>query len=553
MNPLAIGIVMILGIIAPLWGVEPVRILLVPAPGRPGAGMEMLQQELGVELGRRVGDLPHLEFVLTEEEQQALLGEWERQQGDLFDEKSQVELGRLKGAEYRLTYTVNPGGANTTYTGSVAIYDLRVGTRETVYASARGMAEVAEELARKLNAALPPRGTITQSPRSQNALVRIDMGRNQGLQQGQRVVKREGRNILARLRLTTVYPDSAEAEIEYGKFRELRQGDKVYLLLEGDSRQPEGGGKPRPTTRPADSPPSPPRRSESTRTTGELVVNAVPEGELLVKSGGAQWRSLGKSSRRYELAEGTYFIKVRSPGYKTHEEKRYIRGGTESHLSVSLKEITDMVLIPAGTFTMGAEGESDNVPHAVTLNAFYLDKKEVTVREYQQQVGSYRPFMQNYPADQAAIGISWREAKNYCESIGKRLPTEAEWERACRGPQNLKCGYGDRYDPNMTDARTPDTKIALFPLSGNSANGFGLFDMTGGVWEWCADAYRKDLESLGSRNPRYESQGPEHVLRGGAWVMQNPARRATCVYRYHDSPPDPRTAPIGFRCAADVD
>lgn len=546
MITLATGMMIVLGVAAPLMGWEPLRVLLVPA--LPGVGMEKLQQELGVELDRRLGESRHFEFVLSEEEEQRLLRELERQQGDLFSEKYQVELGKLKGAEYMLIYSLNPGSASAVFKASVAITDLGNGTRETAYASGRGMAEVAGELARKITIALPPRGRITYVPKTQRSLVHIDMGRNQGLQQGQRVVKREGRSILARLKLTTVYADSSEAEVELG-FRELSQGDTVYLLIEGDTRQPGEAGKTPPTLRPPAPPPSVPPRSEDVT----LLVSSVPEGELLVKAGGAPWQSLGRSNRRYVLTEGNYTIKVYSPGYRAYEKTHHVGGDTINRLSVTLEAITDMVLIPAGSFTMGAEREPDNPPHLVTLDAFYLDKKEVTVREFQEQVRNYRPAIDNYPADQAAIGINWREAKAYCESMGKRLPTEAEWERACRGPQDFRCGYGERYDPKMTDARTADTKISLFPLSGNSANGFGLFDMTGGVWEWCADGYRKDLRSLGERNPLYESKGEDHVLRGGAWIMQNPAQRATCVYRYHDSPPDPRKALIGFRCAADTE
>lgn len=540
MMHIAISMLLTLGTVIPLWGGEPQRLLLVP-DASSSAG-ENLLKELEIELTQRLEAIPHFELVLKEEEREMFLREWEQQLSDIFAEKYQVKIGELRGAEYILRFNTYQGNAPK-YRFEVMIYDLKTGLKEPVYYSseAEDISAAAGKLAQQITAKLPPRGVVTQKPRPPRP-IKIDSGSQLGLREGQKVVKKDGKKITARLKLIKVYPDSSEAEVESG-YNDIAVGDVVHLQLEGTSEPPP--------------PPPAPRRSDSsiqpTRLSGILLVQTTPEADLAIRlQTGSTWRTLGKSNRGYELPEGDYVIRAGSPGYRPHEERHYIRGGTENRISVKLEKVTDMVLIPAGNFTMGATGERDNPPHPVTLKAFYIGKKEVTVEEYQKVVKDYKPFIPHYPVNHAAIGISWEEAGNYCKAIGKRLPTEAEWERACRGPQNFKCGYGDSYDPRLTDARTESRKIADYPLSEHSSNGYGLYDMTGGVWEWCADAYRADIENLDPRNPVYVSSQGTHVMRGGAWIMQNPERRASCVYRFHTTP-DVHEGTVGFRCAADAE
>ena len=137
----------------------------------------------------------------------------------------------------------------------------------------------------------------------------------------------------------------------------------------------------------------------------------------------------------------------------------------------------------------------------------------------------------NYPANGPAIGISWNEAREYCKEIGKRLPTEAEWEKACRGPEGFRYGYGDFFDRKRTDARTAENRIASYPLTGSNTNSFGLYDMTGGVLEWVADVYLGDMTNFDYRNPLSEARVENYVARGGAYMMSDPAKKASCVFK----------------------
>jgi len=186
------------------------------------------------------------------------------------------------------------------------------------------------------------------------------------------------------------------------------------------------------------------------------------------------------------------------------------------------KEITGkdgapMVLVPAGEFTMGSPegvGEGDEHPqHTVNLKAFYIDQNEVTVErynrfmtqtnrrqpEYWEEVAMYQDSQNQKPI----VGIDWKDALTYCEWAGKRLPTEAEWEKAARGTEGLEYPWGNRFDPakcNFVDSDV-GTKSVLKYKKGVSP--FGCFDMAGNVWEWCASGF-----------DQYPNQ---RVLRGGAW------------------------------------
>ena len=157
-----------------------------------------------------------------------------------------------------------------------------------------------------------------------------------------------------------------------------------------------------------------------------------------------------------------------------------------------------MVLIPAGSFKMGSnDGEDHAKPvHTVSIDAFYMDEYEVTnaqYREFVQAIGHSEPRYWddskfNQP-NQPVVGVSWNDADAYARWVDKRLPTEAEWEYAARGGLS-----GRKYPWEDTISLSQACYDSDKPKSvgSYSANGYGLYDMVGNVWEWCADWYDSD-------------------------------------------------------------
>lgn len=189
------------------------------------------------------------------------------------------------------------------------------------------------------------------------------------------------------------------------------------------------------------------------------------------------------------------------------------------------KDSSTMVLIPAGEFTMGSDDYRDNGKpiHTVYLDTFYIEKYEVTVRQYRkfaQATGRNMPDQpgwnegDNYPV----VNITWYDGSAYAIWSGKRLPTEAEWEKAARGTDERKYPWGDTWDPskcNSSDGYANTTPVGSFP---QGASPYGVMDMAGNVWEWCADWYDKNYYSQSSNNnPKGPSSGSSRGLRGGSW------------------------------------
>ena len=223
----------------------------------------------------------------------------------------------------------------------------------------------------------------------------------------------------------------------------------------------------------------------------------------------------------------------------------------------------DMVLVPAGEFSMGSpEGDPDEKPaHKVLINAFFMDKYEVTVKQYAaflQESGGDRPSewkTMNKTANQnrPVMGVDWAEAARYCKWAGKRLPTEAEWEKAARGtdgrlypwgndpPTPLHANYGKK-EWNNHEALVPVGTLE----AGKSP--YGIYDMAGNVWEWVSDWYDNDYyKHSPAESPAGPPTGGFKVIRGGSWNTS--ARNLRAADRYFD-PPSFRSQYVpGFRCA----
>jgi formylglycine-generating enzyme required for sulfatase activity len=217
----------------------------------------------------------------------------------------------------------------------------------------------------------------------------------------------------------------------------------------------------------------------------------------------------------------------------------------------------EMVAVSAGPFWMGSDdGEDNEKPRRrVTLDGFSIDKFEVTNALYQKFVkatgraapGHWTASELNGP-QQPVVGVSWDDAVAYCAWAGKRLPTEAEWEKAARGTDGSKYPWGDKWDAsraNSSESRLGATaKVGSYP---SGASPYRAHDMAGNAWEWVADWYDEEYYKKGpDRNPKGPDTGFTRVLRGGSWDLSPVNLRA--AYRY-DNPPDYRFNRIGFRCA----
>lgn len=242
------------------------------------------------------------------------------------------------------------------------------------------------------------------------------------------------------------------------------------------------------------------------------------------------------------------------------------------------KDGAPMVLVPAGPFLMGSnDGLPNERPeHHVTLAAYYIDQFEVTAGRYQKFVDSAKTGLPPMWDDEAArtlsdlpaVGISWTDAVAYCTWAGRRLPTEAEWEKAARGTDGRRYPWGHMQPfvdiANYNRGVWVSEAITLVPvdsgLKGMSVryglkNGgrspYGVYHMAGNAAEWVADWYdRESYLKSPDNNPTGPSTGEKRVLRGGSWADLPIALRVTARF---SAEPDFEDRTIGFRCAVDGD
>ncbi|MFC1713776.1 formylglycine-generating enzyme family protein [Candidatus Poribacteria bacterium] len=225
------------------------------------------------------------------------------------------------------------------------------------------------------------------------------------------------------------------------------------------------------------------------------------------------------------------------------------------------KDGAQMVLIPAGEFQMGSEdGWSGEKPaHTVYLDAFYMDRYEVTnalYRKFMSATGHKAPPSLNddtyNTSTRPVVGVGWQDALAYAKWAGKRLPTEAEWEKAARGGlDGKKYPWGDKitYDnANYGGTGDKDKWDYTAHVGSFAPNGYGLYDMAGNVWEWCMDFYDENYYAKSpARNPIGPASGFLRVIRGGAW--NSPESSLRVVHR-NNLPPSIQYFVVGFRCVA---
>jgi formylglycine-generating enzyme required for sulfatase activity len=262
--------------------------------------------------------------------------------------------------------------------------------------------------------------------------------------------------------------------------------------------------------------------------------------------------------------------------------------------TVKGKDGAPMVLIPAGSFVMGSnDGLPNERPeHVVELDAYYIDQYEVTLALYRKFLESGKhespPTWDDEAAstvgDRPAIGMKWPDAEAYCKWAGKRLPTEAEWEKAARGTTGRRYPWGNEWDLSLANSasywagRTIDFKsgadweafwvkgagaqiarekglngevltlpVGSFPAA---ASVYGLLDMAGNVAEWVQDWYDPNYyRSAPLTNPTGPERGAIKSMRGGSWLKPAISLRTT---DRDWGTIDSRPSGTGFRCAQDA-
>ena len=173
----------------------------------------------------------------------------------------------------------------------------------------------------------------------------------------------------------------------------------------------------------------------------------------------------------------------------------------------------------------GSGGDDDEKPaHKVTLSSFLISKTEVTQGVWKSIMGTTPWKRADYAKegrDYAATCVSWNDAKKFCDRVGLKLPTEAQWEYACRSGSSDKYYWGNSMDSDYAwyDRNTwyAGNKYA-HQVAQKKPNAFGLYDMAGNVYEWCSDWYGKDYyRSSPTNDPQGPSSGSYRVIRSGSW------------------------------------
>jgi formylglycine-generating enzyme required for sulfatase activity len=280
---------------------------------------------------------------------------------------------------------------------------------------------------------------------------------------------------------------------------------------------------------------------------------------------------------------------------------------TTPTIPVSTPAPEGMVLIAGGTFSMGSDGSSfpaDRPAHEVRVDPYFMDKVEVTNAQFQQFVNATRyqthaekqgwsivfdARVGQYEAVSGAswkspegpnsniigreqlpvVHVSWHDAAAYARWAGKRLPTEAEWEFAARGgylhasfPWGRDMLVDGRYQANTWQGEFPKQDLArdgfrsLAPVASYNPNHFGLYDMSGNVWEWCGDWYEENLYSTRAgrvtENPMGPADGFLKAQRGGSYLSAESNAPAFTVFGRMASDPTSTFPHLGFRCVRDA-
>lgn len=330
------------------------------------------------------------------------------------------------------------------------------------------------------------------------------------------------------------------------------------------------------------------RISRKLETLGGLRVSGSPAGADVYLDGKKVGVLPVDLSR---LAMGSHEIEARKDGYHSWSGKTTIRVGETEKIEVALKSkgpqagdawrdpVTGMefVWVPGGSFMMGSPSgeqgrDDDEGPvHRVELDGFWMGKYEVTQGEWEKVMGNNPS---SFKGDRRPVEkVSWNDCQKFIQKLESRsngvrysLPTEAQWEYAARGEAETQYWWGDSFSCDKAmcenDVGSSEDKCVSYvrrrglqadataEVGKYPANQFGLYDMSGNVWEWCQDWYEKNAYSFHSRrNPSGPSSGSERVDRGGSWDYE--ARYCRSASRYGDGPGNTNYY-LGFRLVRSV-
>ena len=193
-----------------------------------------------------------------------------------------------------------------------------------------------------------------------------------------------------------------------------------------------------------------------------------------------------------------------------------------------------VVMIPEGPFTMGHGNQPPFGPeHRLFLGPYLIDQNEVTHEEFKARFPDHR-FRKN-AAQHPVTKVTWHRAKEYCEKVGGRLPTEAEWEKAARGERGSLYPWGDRTPRKKPHPFYSGVVTRKVGTNKRDVSSYGVHDMAGSVWEWTAEA-----------------QGSLKIIRGGLWNLHLDFKYSK-AYEKAAVPPGERLSFLGFRCVRSID
>ncbi len=228
-------------------------------------------------------------------------------------------------------------------------------------------------------------------------------------------------------------------------------------------------------------------------------------------------------------------------------------GGEKREERVNPVDGAVMIYIPAGEFLMGSNDYDDEKPRRnVYLDGYWIYKYPVTVAQYRkfcQATGRQEPPPPDWgwKDDHPIVNVSWNDAVAYAKWARVRLPTEAEWEKAARGTDGRRFPWGNEWDAKKCNTwESGPRRTTAVGSYADGASPYGIQDMAGNVWEWCADWYDAHYyKSAPNRNPTGPDSGKYRVLRGGSWYYY--VRNCRAALRSTVAPAV-RLNNNGFRC-----
>jgi formylglycine-generating enzyme required for sulfatase activity len=307
---------------------------------------------------------------------------------------------------------------------------------------------------------------------------------------------------------------------------------------------------------------------------GSILVRTTPGAAVFLDNSNRGVADASGQLTLSEVAPGVHALRIAAPGKKDFSQTVNVSSGKGTGVEAALlnlpnpgevrensRDALKYVWIPSGTFMMGCspgdnECESDERPsHQVTISkGFWIAQTEVTVGAYKRfAVATGRPmpdaprFNKGWANDRMPIvNVTWNDAHDFCAWAGARLPTEAEWEYAARG-ESTEARYGSIDEVAWYSVNSGGQ---THPVGEKRANGFGLYDVLGNVWEWVNDWYdQKYYQSSPSQDPSGPTSGQQRVLRGGSWVSVPWVVRVSFRSSYN---PANRNYINGVRCGVEV-